>query len=111
MDILTQYLPVERMPNTVCASVPFTGLPPDMCRDAFVLRVQLYGADMDAAYSYGVSLYHDVIGLESKCTEGSVEAFACGTVIIPINNRKSIGTTSSLILISSASPISLAVAS
>ena len=33
-------------------------------------------------------MYHDVIGLESKCTEGSVEAFACGTAIIPISRSK-----------------------
>ena len=107
IEILTQYDPVSRTPNTVWAAVSFTVDPPDMCRDAFVLSVQLYGADIDAGYSYGVWLYHDIIGLESKCTEGSVEAFACGTVIIPISRRKSIGTTSSLIFISSTSPISL----
>ena len=49
-----EYTPEEfqkRMPNTVCAAVSFTVLPPDMCRDAFVFNVQLYGADMDATYS------------------------------------------------------------
>ena len=69
MDILTQYLPVERMPNTVCAAVSFTVLPPDMCRDAFVLRVQLYGAD-----TFSVIDGNDY-GTASECLNASFGAF------------------------------------